>query len=335
VARRAKRVVQSAAKPDDAVILRIPSIIARLVESELSSAQHPFGVEVIGDPYDVFAPGVVGHPLRPFLRLWFARTQRRQCERACAAAYVTNTTLQHRYPCPAFEIGVSDAELDNASFCSADYGISAIHATLGLNPSGFVERPRQSSSAHRRIRLVTIGSMEQLYKAPDVLIRAVAQCLNIGLDLELVFVGDGKFRPRLESFVKKNGLADRVCFRGILPSGEAVRAELDAADLFVLPSRTEGLPRALIEAMARALPCIGSTAGGIPELLPPEDMVPINDSLALAQKIGDVLRDPQRMAQMKARNLKKAREYSDDVLRDRREKFYRHIKEKTETWLNS
>ena len=260
---------------------------------------------------------------------------RRQCERACAAAYVTNNTLQHRYPCPAFEIGVSDAELDNASFCLADYRIPAIHATLGLNPSGFAERPKQISPAHKRIRLVTIGSMEQLYKAPDVLIRAVAQCLSIGLDLELVFVGDGKLRRMLESLVKKIGIADRVRFRGMLPAGDAVRAELDAADLFVLPSRTEGLPRALIEAMARALPCIGSTAGGIPELLPPEDMVPINDSLALAQKIGDVLRDPQRMAQMRARNLKKAREYSDDVLRDRREKFYRHIKEKTETWLNS
>ena len=47
VARRAKRVVQSAARPDDAVILRIPSIIARLVESELNSVQHPFGVEVM------------------------------------------------------------------------------------------------------------------------------------------------------------------------------------------------------------------------------------------------------------------------------------------------
>lgn len=242
------------------MILRIPSIVARLVESELNHTQHPFRVEVIGDPYDVFAPGVVRHPLRPFLRWWFTRTQKRQCKRSCGTAYVTKATLQQRYPCSAFEIGVSDVEIDNASFRSADYAISANYPSI-------VKPPRRSSSANRRIRLVIVGSMEQLYKAPDVLIRAVAQCLANGLDLELVFVGDGKFRPMLESLAKKNGIGDRVCFRGMLPSGAAVRAELDAADIFVLPSRTEGLPRALIEAMARALPCIGSEVGGIPELL--------------------------------------------------------------------
>ena len=70
--------------------------------------------------------------------------------------------------------------------------------------------------------------------------------------------------------LKAKALRDRVRFRGQLTTPVDVRAELDRADLFVLPSRQEGLPRAMIEAMARALPCIGSSVGGIPELLQPK-----------------------------------------------------------------
>ena len=89
-----------------------------------------------------------------------------------------------------------------------------------------------------------------------------------------------------------------MTFLGQLPAGEMVRAQLDKADLFILPSKTEGLPRALVEAMARALPCIGTTVGGIPELLPSEDLVPPGDVKALAETIEDVLRRPERLAKM-------------------------------------
>ena len=49
----------------------------------------PYGVEVVADPFDVFAPGAVRHPLRPFLRRWFPAQLRQQCAGACGAAYVT------------------------------------------------------------------------------------------------------------------------------------------------------------------------------------------------------------------------------------------------------
>ena len=158
-------------------------------------------------------------------------------------------------------------------------------------------------------------------QAPDVLIDAVGECANHGLDLRLTVVGDGKHRAELESRVARLGLGNRVCFRGRLPAGEAICDELDRADLFALPSRTEGLPRAMIEAMARGLPCIGSTVGGIPELLPPEDLVPPNDSSALARKIAEVVADRRRMARMSARNLEAVRDYREETLRNRRSRI--------------
>ena len=91
----------------------------------------------------------------------------------------------------------------------------------------------------------------------------------------------------------------------------------------------------MVEAMARGLPCIGSTVGGIPELLPSEDLVPPGDVEALAGKIREVVSDPQRMARMSARNLHKAKEYREEVLGKRRSDFYRHVKEKTEAWLRT
>ena len=91
----------------------------------------------------------------------------------------------------------------------------------------------------------------------------------------------------------------------------------------------------MVEAMARALPCIGSTVGGIPELLSAEDLVPPGDVEALARKIQDVLSAPERMTQMSARNLEKAREYRDDVLAARRNAFFEHVRRSTAAWLAS
>ncbi|MGH2559900.1 MAG: glycosyltransferase, partial [Thermomicrobiales bacterium] len=149
----------------------------------------------------------------------------------------------------------------------------------------------------------------------------------------LVLVGDGKHRGSLEVRAVRLGIKDRVHFLGQLSAGEVVRAELDRADLFVLPSRTEGLPRAMVEAMARALPCIGSTMGGIPELLQADEMVPPGDVAALAAKIREVVLDPERMARMSVRNLERAQDYRDATLRARRVAFYHRVRELTEGWL--
>ena len=174
-----------------------------------------------------------------------------------------------------------------------------------------------------------VGSLDQMYKAPDVLIDAVARCVESGIDIRLRIVGDGKERTLLQSRPTAAALGNRLEFLGRLPAGKVIRDELDRADLFVLPSRTEGLPRAMIEAMARGLPCIGSTVGGFPELLDEEDLVPPGDAAALAEKIREVMADNSRMERMSQRNLQKSKEYGNDVLQSRRTAFYRSVKELT------
>ena len=293
-------------------------------------------MEVVGDPYDVFAPGAVVHPLRPFFRWWFPRQLRRQCVCACAAAYVTEQALQRRYPPGrrSFATHYSSVELPKDSFLPCEGRVYSTHfSDVELSELAFAPPSRPTRQNDCLIRLIFVGTLEQLYKAPDVLLDAVGQCFRQGLDLELVLIGGGKYQQQLETRAEALGLGLRVRFLGQLPAGEAVRNDLDRANLFVLPSRQEGLPRAMLEAMARGLPCIGSTVGGIPELLPPEDMVPPGNAEALAAKIREVVGDPARMAHMSARNLQKAGEYREEVLRGRRIAYYQYLRDRTEEWL--
>lgn len=311
-ARQVQRAAIRAINASDAIILRLDSTIASCIEPLLHQTGRPYGVEVVNDPYNAFAPGCIQHPLRPFFRWFFTHQLQRHCAGACAAAYVTKQALQKRYPCTNYSVGISDVELSDRGLLCA---------------------PRPQLQASRTLNLIFVGSLAQLYKAPDVLINAVAVCVREGLDIKLTLIGDGKYRAELEALVATLGLGERICFRGQLAAGDAVRAELDRADLFILPSKTEGLPRALVEAMARALPCIGSMVGGIPELLAPEDLVPPGDVTALAGKIREVVTDPERMARMSARNLEKAKEYKDEVLHEQRIAFYSYIRQQTEAWL--
>jgi glycosyltransferase involved in cell wall biosynthesis len=313
--RRAVRQATAAAVlPGDAIVMRVPSALANNLEPTLRRSGHPFGVEVVGDPYDVFAPGANRHPLAPFFRWYFPRRLRAMCRRATRAAYVTREALQRRYPCPQGEVGVSDVELTAAAFTA---------------------EPRAIDPARRRFVVLMIGTLAQLYKAPDMLIDAIARCRTGGTDIELVLVGDGKFRGELEERARRLGIGEHVRFRGQLAVGEAVRRELDEADLFVLPSHQEGLPRAMVEAMARGLPCVGTTVGGIPELLAAEDLVAPGDVAGLSDKMREVLGDPQRQARMSRRNLETARMYRAERLAEIRCDFYRTIRDRTAAWLAS
>lgn len=311
-----KRLLGTVAQSSEAAILRAPSILAAGLVDTFNDKQHPYALEVVSDPWDVFSPGVIHHPLRAYFRARFSRDLRCQCQGSFATAYVTKEALQRRYPSrsDAFWASYSDVELGDEAF---------------------VLNPRNGYPAGRPARLIMVGSLAQLYKAPDVLLAAVGICIGQGVDIRLVLVGDGKYRPYLEGRVTGLGLGERVRFAGELPPGKEVRAELDEADLFILPSRTEGLPRAMIEAMARALPCIGSKVGGIPELLLEEDMVPAGDAVALAQKIMEVIRNPIRLASMSRRNLTYSRQYHESLLRKSRIQFYEYVRAKTAEWFIS
>lgn len=309
---RVRSLLRDQARSSEAVILRLGSSLGSAFVDHFDRGQ-PFGVEVVGDPYDVFQRGSVIHSLRPFFRVWFTAELKRLCRAACAAAYVTRHALQARYPCPAFSTSFSDVE---------------------IGPNALVSSPRDGLVRHSEPpRLICIGSLAQMYKGVDVLLRAMATCAQRGLPLSLTVLGDGRHRTELEQLAASLGLKECVNFAGQLPAGEYVRDALDAADLFVMPSRVEGLPRAMVEAMARGLPCIGSNIGGIPELISPDSIVPVGDDAALAQSIMSVLQDPKRMARMSAENLARSHEFREEALVESRTEFLELVRDRTDEWM--
>ena len=310
-ARAVRRSTLGAIRERDAVILRVGSQLAACIAPAMVRVGRPYGLEVIGDPYDAFAPGAIRHPLRPYFRWRNTRLLKRQCAAACGAAYVTESALQRRYPCPSYTAAVSDVELSD----------------------GYWETPVPRKSWGER-RLTFVGSLEQMYKAPDVLIDAMAICLRRDPSLSLTLAGEGRHLPELQTRAASLGIQNRVRFLGKLSAG-SVREELDRSSLFVLPSRTEGTPRAMLEAMSRGLPCIGTAVGGIPELLAEDDLVPVDDAVALARKILEVTGNADRMQRMSTHNRQKAFQYREDRLRPRRLAFYRHVADATSKWSGS
>ena len=296
--------IKLALKGENAVVLRAPGQLANVAAQSLIRGGHPYGAEIVGDPYDALAPGVGHGGLRPLFRWQQTRALKRLCRNAASVAYVTESVLQYRYP-------------------PAPDAFTTHYSSVELPDEAFVSEPREPD-AGRQVRLITVGSMEHLYKGQDVLLRALAICRRAGLDFTLTLVGEGSKRNRLEDLADSLRLREAVRFAGQLPSGAAVRQELDQADIFVLPSRQEGVPRAMIEAMARGLPCLGSSAGGIPELLPPSAMAPPGNAAALAALIRKSVSAKVRRLYA-AQNLAAARAYGDRQLQSRRREFYEQI----------
>ena len=302
-----KKAIEIALSECDILLCNGPGTLSRVGIKLAQKTYKLYALDVLGDAYDVYAPGAMKHPLRPFLRWLSPRELRRWCLGACAVNYVTKEALQRRYP-PAPNV--------------LSTGISDVH----IPSDAIAAMPRLFGEENRTLKLIYVGTLAQLYKAPDILIKAIALCIKSGLDIDLTIVGEGRYRQELTAKAESLGIGDRVKFLGSLPAGDNVRQELDKADLFILPSYQEGLPKAMVEAMARALPCIGSFVGGFPELLAAEDLVPAGNAEALAQKIREIVTDPQRMTAMSARNLAKSKEYSSEILREQRVEFYHHVR---------
>ena len=159
----------------------------------------------------------------------------------------------------------------------------AARAALGLDP----QRPVVG----------TIGRLEDR-KGHDQLLRAAGTMLagGNGRRPQIVIVGDGPLREKLQAQAHSLGVADSVRFVGTVAD---VRPSLAAMDVFVLPSHAEGMSNALMEAMAAARPVVATAVGGNTEVVVDGKtgvLIPPADPAAIADAIAALLRDPDRAA---------------------------------------
>jgi glycosyltransferase involved in cell wall biosynthesis len=164
--------------------------------------------------------------------------------------------------------------------------------------------------------VVSVGGFDHPVKGHDVLIRAIAQ---LPTPATLTIVGAGGMKPELQALAYREGVQLR--FAGELAGAKAVRQVVAQADLFVLATRSEGMPRALIEAMALGVPAVATRVGGIPELLPASQLADRDCPAELAQTIEATLNDRARYADLSERGIRLARRYAGPLERDRRQQF--------------
>jgi phosphatidylinositol alpha-1,6-mannosyltransferase len=280
----------------DGVIIRAPSALGMFAALTIRRIRLPFAVEVVGDPSDIFAFGI-GGIFSSVYRVVFVSKLKWLCTKADCVSYVTQWALQKRYP---------------AKLGARTFAVPGVHAPKSI----FAAAPRQALVVDEPI-IFCAASLEVPYKGVDVLLDALA---TMALPPRLNIAGEGRIRAKLEARAVRLGLNERVSFLGHLSRDEVLK-EMRRCTVYVQPSLTEGLPRAVIEAMATAAPVLASKVGGIPELLRPEDMVPPGNALALAALLENVLADPQRRRAMSIHSIKVAENYEVSVIEERRSRF--------------
>jgi glycosyltransferase involved in cell wall biosynthesis len=139
-----------------------------------------------------------------------------------------------------------------------------------------------------------VGSVARLAPPKDIetLVRAFAQLMGDRPAARLVLVGDGPRRDDIEALVASLGMEERVVLAG---TRRDVAEVLPAFDVLVLSSLHEGLPRAIVEAMASGVPVVATAVGGIPEIVRDEEtglLVPVGDATAMGAAISRLLDDP-------------------------------------------
>jgi len=137
----------------------------------------------------------------------------------------------------------------------------------GVNPETFSPRKEDEHTIHfaNPLRILTVGRLSP-EKGQVFLLQALKALKDRRLAFRCTIVGDGPLRSRLIETVKSLGLADRVNFTGAVGQ-DKLHDHYRNADIFVLPSLSEGLPVVLMEAMACGLPIVASRITGIPELV--------------------------------------------------------------------
>lgn len=284
------------------VICRIPSILSAMYLWFSKPHVSVYGAEVVGDPADMFDKGASQSPLRPFYKWLFVGLLKKQCHDAYAISYVTQFSLQKRYP-------------PNPNSFDTHY------SSIQLYPEDFVER--KVYPFDDPLRLVCVGTLSQPYKGCDLMLKAIAELNKKNIQTSLTWIGGGALLTEMMEMAVQLGIDKQVNFMGNVSNREEIREVLDNSDVFVLPSRQEGLPRALIEAMARSLVCIATDVGGVKELIDDAYIIPkdnIGQLVSCLQSVQQLTEDA--CLEISYANYTKSQQYSDSVLMQRRKSLF-------------
>lgn len=279
-----------------AVVARLPSVLGLMALIFARLQRKPSLIELAGCPWDSLRHHSHNRRLAAPLIWGLTRTL---VSRSMHVVYVTDGFLQKRYPTRGKSAAISNVAIDQ------------------VDPSILARRLDWLQSRGSRLILGTVANVDIAYKGQAFVIQALPALISAGIDVEYHLVGGGS-SVKLANLAVEVGVEERVQFLGPM-SHDAVLQWLESIDLYLQPSLTEGLPRALIEAMSRGVPAVGSAVGGIPELLRASYLFEASNSRDITTAVRRILADGLAVAA--ANNFERARRYYRGTLAPRRTAF--------------
>lgn len=291
-----KQVLTEAILKADHIIIRVPSSIANTAFKICKKYKKPFLTEIVGCPWDTLRHhSFKGKLMAPYM--YFSTSHIIKNSKYCK--YVTKEFLQKRYPTKGKNINCSDVNLPETE------------------ESVLNNRIRKINNIKNKIILGTIGSVDVKYKGQEYVLKAISKLNSEGYDFQYHLVGGGN-TAYLRSVAEKYNISDKIIFKGSL-SNDKVLEWLDEIDIYIHPSLTEGLSRAIIEALSRACPVTGSVYGGTPELINKKYIFKSKN----VNQIYDILKNfnIEVMREEAERSFNLAKEYSPETLKKRKNDF--------------
>lgn len=230
--------------------------------------QRPLAIKILGSDINVYTRG----KFRRFLTIWALK-------RADAIIAVSKD-LKRR---------MIDFGVDGAKISIIPNGVDRVK----FKPLRKDEARRILNLPQNKSIILFIGGFTEI-KGVDVLVKAFVKLVsrkNEALDLLLILIGDGRLKIMIADYLSRHCLQDKVKFTGSLPH-EEIPSWMGACDVLCLPSRNEGCPNVILEALSCGRPVIASEVGGIPDLVNSEEygiLVPPGDDECLTRGLERVL----------------------------------------------
>ena len=293
-------------KKVDKVVLRVPGQLSLNAFGVSKKINKKVGLEVVGCPWDSYMNygNIQGKILAPIFYLWMRKT----VKNADYVLYVTKYFLQKRYP-------TKTANVENAS-----------NVMISVPDENIVKSKIESITNSYEKKVLTLGIMGSFgvrYKGHEEILKAVAKIKDkIDINIIIEMIGPGDFQWVVD-LAKKLNLSENISIKGKLQSGKQVIDWLKKIDLYVHPSKQEGLPRSVIEAMSQACPVLASSVAGIPELIKEEYLHSPGDYKKLADQIVACTGDKKTLFEMVHKNYQNSLQYDSVVLSKKRNQFWK------------
>lgn len=301
--KKAEKIIERCIQENDYVVLRSQSSIAQVAMKYIKRYKKPYMVESVGCSWDSYwNHGLLGKCVAPYM---YYKTKS-IIKKAPYVYYVTMDFLQRRYPTKGKVVSCSNVVLNKLEDKVIEKRLEKIQT---FNPK-------------KRLILGTAAAIDTRYKGHEHVIRILSKLVKEGYNVEYHLAGGvtgAKANSFLSDLAKEYGVAERVIFYGSL-SAEQMADYYDALDIYVQPSKQEGLPRAVIEAMSRGCPVIGTNIAGIPELIRKECLFRKNSDIAVEDAIKKVI--CMDLQEISKENFSKAKEFEKEKLIEKRERFY-------------